>query len=215
MTLTEMVTVVATTIATMLALYGLDAWRREHAGKRRIELAEDALALFYEAQEALLHVRNPASFGYENQDLVRGDQETDAEYHARKQASIVFTRFATYSELFNRLYAMRFRFMAQIGKEQAQPFSELRTIANEIQIAAQMLARLWARNHFRTQEDFENHRRLVERYEAVFGWGLPDEDPILPRVATVIATMEHICQDVITGRGTLFGLINVRLMRNN
>jgi len=211
MTLTEMVAVIGGTVTAMLALYGLDAWRREHAGKRRMELAEDALALFYEAEVAIAHVRSPASFGHERQDLVRDDQETDAQYAARQQASIVFVRFATYSELFNKIYAMRYRFMAQIGKAEAQPFADLRGIVNEVQSSARVLATLWSQNNFQTEAAFESHRRLVERYEATFGWGDPEDDPIPARVAAVIAAIETTCQGVISGRGTLFSVFNLRV----
>ena len=48
-----------------VAIYGIDAWRREHVGKRQLELAEDTLALFYEAADAIKHIRHPASFGQE------------------------------------------------------------------------------------------------------------------------------------------------------
>ena len=48
-----------------VAIYGIDSWRREHTGKRQIELAEDALALFYEAADAIQNIRHPASFGHE------------------------------------------------------------------------------------------------------------------------------------------------------
>lgn len=211
MTLSEAIAVVATTVTTMLALYGIDAWRREHTGKRRIELAEDALALFYEAADVVAQIRSPISFGHEHQDLVRGDAETDAEFEARKRASIVFVRLAPHTELFSRLHAMRYRFMAQIGKDKAQAFVDLRVIVNEIQSAAHMLARLWPRDQFRDQVALDAHRAMVDRYEAIFGWGLEEDDPIPPRVEAVIAKIENVCQPVISGKGTLFGVLNVRL----
>jgi hypothetical protein len=34
-------------IASWAAVYGIDAWKREFTGKRRIQLAEEALELFY------------------------------------------------------------------------------------------------------------------------------------------------------------------------
>jgi len=119
MTLAEGLALFATLTTICFAFYGLDSWRREHSGRRQIELAEDALALFYEAADALKHIRHPASFEYETKEIARKDQESDAQFSARKDASIVFVRTATYSELFNRIHAMRYRFMAQIGKDEA------------------------------------------------------------------------------------------------
>lgn len=40
---------VLTQISILVAIYGINAWRREYVGKRQLELAEDSLALFYEA----------------------------------------------------------------------------------------------------------------------------------------------------------------------
>jgi hypothetical protein len=188
----------------MLALYGIDAWRREHTGKRRIELAEDTLALFYEAADVIAHVRSPISFGHEHQEITRGEAESNEQFEARKRASIVFVRLAPHAELFSRLHAMRYRFMAQVGKEQAQAFVDLRTIVNDIQSAAHMLARLWPRDQFRDQVAFDAHRSMVERYEAIFGWGLAEEDPIPPRLKAVIEVIEGVCQPVISGKKALF-----------
>jgi hypothetical protein len=106
---------------------------------------------------------------------------------------------------------MRYRFMAQIGKDKAQAFVDLRVIVNEIQSAAHMLARLWPRDQFRDQVALDAHRAMVDRYEAIFGWGLEEDDPIPPRVEAVIAKIENVCQPVISGKGTLFGVLNVRL----
>ena len=49
MTLNEMAGIaqsISITLAGLFAIYGFDAWRREFVGKRRMELAEEVLALF-------------------------------------------------------------------------------------------------------------------------------------------------------------------------
>lgn len=198
-------------VAAWVAVYGIDSWRREHRGKRRIELAEDSLALFYEAADAIKHIRHPASFSSETEAVERGAGESDEQFEARKNASVVFFRYNQYKELFSRLYAMRYRFMAQIGKTEAKPFEDLHLIINEIVGASRILARLWGRNQFRTDEQWEQHRKQVEKYEAVFWEGLAEEDPINPRVAVVIQDIERTCQAVISGKGTLHAVLNWRL----
>lgn len=210
MTLAEGLGLFATLTTICLAFYGLDSWRREHLGRRQIELAEDALALFYEAADALKHIRHPASFEYETKDITRKDQENDAEFSARKNASIVFVRTAEYSELFNRLHAMRYRFMAQIGRDKAQPFEDIRRIVLDVENAAASLARIWPHAHFRDNAAFDAHRKRVEGLENIFGWGV--EDPITPRVEQVIHMIETTCRGVIAGRGTLYGTLNAKLV---
>jgi hypothetical protein len=161
-------------IVAWVAMYGIDSWRREHAGRRRLELAEDSLALFYEAADAIRHMRHPVSYSNETDTIERGEGESDKNYQARKNASVVFVRYNEHQELFNRIHSMRYRFMAQIGKDEAKPFDELRNIVNEIVLAAQMLARLWPRNSFPTTDHQDKHRQMIEKYEAVFWVGLED-----------------------------------------
>lgn len=209
MPLAQALALIGSVVTIVLAMYGLDAWRREHAGRRSIELAEETLAMFYEAADALEHVRNPGSFGSEYRDLVRDPNESNAEFDARRKASIVFTRFSEHSDLFNRIHAMRYRFMAQIGKAQAAPFDELRRIVNDVQAAARMLTRLWPRNTFKDEAAFLAHQELVNKYEAVFGWTLPEEDPIRPRMDAILKDIEGTCRGVITGKGSLYRLINL------
>lgn len=99
--------------------------------------------------------------------------------------------------------------MAQIGTSQAEPFDELRKIVNEIFSAARMLARLWPRNHFRADEQLEEHYKKIQKYEAVFWEGLEEEDQIAKRLAKTVADMERYCRDVIEGKGTIHYWINL------
>ena len=159
-----------------VALYGIDSWRREHTGKRRIELAEDALALFYEAMDAIKYMRHPASFSSETDDIEKDKGETENQYQARKNASVVFKRYNDHQEIFNKLHAMRYRFMAQIGKNKAEPFNDIRKIINEIISSARRLSRLWDRSHFQTEEQWNKHQEQINKQEAVFWeeWGEKD-----------------------------------------
>jgi hypothetical protein len=198
-------------IGIWVAIYGIDSWRREHTGKRQIELAEETLALFYEARDAIARIRHPASWGNEVDDIERGERESDKDYDARKRASIVFSRYNEHKELFNKIHSMRYRFMAQIGKEESVPFDELRSIVNEIFLSAKMLARLWARDHFKTEEANEKHWQDIEKHEAVFWDGMSEDDPINGKLGETINKMEATCKTVISGAGTLHGFLNFSL----
>lgn len=202
-------------VAIWVAIYGIDAWRREHVGKRRIELAEDTLALFYEAADAIRHIRHPASFGYETEQVERGENETEAHFRARKNASVVFHRYNQYQELFSTIHASRYRFMAQIGKAEAQPFDDLRGIVNDITMSARLLARYWPRDHFRTEQQEREHRERIDKQEAIFWEGAADSDPINPRLEQAIVSIEATCRSVIDGKGTLYGLLNRKLFNRN
>jgi len=201
-------------IAICLAIYGIDSWRRSHIGIRQIELAEDTLALFYEASDAVKQIRHPLGYSNETEDITQNENETDNQFEARKNASIVFYRYNKHQELFSKIYASRYRFMSQIGKDKAKPFEDLHKLIMEIIIAARMLSKLWSspHNHL-TPEQAEKHRKKIEKYEAVFWDGLEDEDPINPELDKIITDIEDICQNIISGKGTLHGLLNFKLKK--
>ena len=155
----ELLNQISIFVAVWVAIYGIDSWRREHTGKRQIELAEDSLALFYEASDAIKHLRHPLSFTSEIEPLERGKYENDQEFKARENASVVFKRYNEHQELFNKLHAMRYRFMAQIGKNKAKPFDDIRSIINEITTSARILSRLWPRDKFISDNERDSHRK--------------------------------------------------------
>ena len=202
---------VAVLLGILVAFYGIDSWRMEHSGKRKMELAEDALTLFYEAADAIGHIRHPAGFGSETESIERGEDETDAQFEARRNASIVFIRYQAYNELFSKLHAMRYRFMAQVGREQAKPFDDLRSINISIQGSARVLARLWQREEFVSNDQREKHYKSIEKHEAIFWSGLEENDAIAAELKNVIATIEGTCKGIIAGKRTLFGFINYKV----
>jgi len=201
MTLDRALELLVSLLGIWVVLYGIQSWKREHIGKRKIELAEDSLALFYEALDAIKHIRHPASWAGEELELERGGRETDVQFDARKKASVVFYRYNHYQELFGRIHASRYRFMAQFGKDEASPFDNLRNVVNEIVLSARQLSRLWAQEHFSTEaQRRQEHQTRVDRHEAVFWDSLEDDDPINPRLDDIITSIESTCNTVITAK---------------
>lgn len=194
-------------IGIWVAIYGIDFWRREFRGKRQIELAEEALALFYEASDAIAYIRNPFALPHELESVERDQNETEAQFKVRKTASVVFYRYNQRNELFSHIHAMRYRFMAAFGKKKAAPFDELNNVVNEIILAARMLGRMWAREYYRDDKSRDEHRQLVEKYESII-WFQGAEDRINTRIDSIIAEIETTCRDIILGKGTIYYFIN-------
>ena len=195
---TNLLTAMATLFGVGFAVYGINAWRREFVGKRKIEVAEDALALFYEVSDAVEAIRSPISSGAETEHIERWEGESDQRFHARKQAAVVYSRYEKRSELFSRWYAMRYRFMAQNGAEHGKSFDDLQTITRRVLAAAHTLSALWARDHFRTKEQREAHYDRVEKYEAIF-WNMGgDEDSIKAEIQAVVSKFEDSCRKIIS-----------------
>jgi len=106
-------------LASLFAIYGIDAWRREFIGKRRMELAEEVLALFYQARDVIRAIRSP--FGYVGEGGTRktASDERPEDKEALDQAFVLVERYNRNIEPFSRIHALRYRFMVQLGVDAA------------------------------------------------------------------------------------------------
>lgn len=198
----------------VIAMYSFDAWRREHVGTRRIELAEEVLALFYQARDAIESIRSPIGFGGEGQSRKPSENERAEEKQALDQAYVLIERYNKHSELFSRIYSLRYKFMALLGQEAAQPFDELHKIVNELILSSYQMARR-AKQPLRRfnseaeeQRDWDNYLKTDQVYYAG-----GDDDPIAPRVNQTIHSIEITCRHIIESKSTLFSIINTPLSK--
>lgn len=197
MNIADVITAASVAIAALAFVVGINAWRREFVGKRRIELAEDVLALFYEAQDAIREIRNPAGFVGEGTTRKRVDNEREEVSQILDQAYVVFERYQKREKLFAELRSKKYRVMATFGSETDVSFDELNMIINEIFSAAHILGTYyWKRQgHSRmTEEEFQRHLEQMNKYEAVF-WSMgPEKDEIAPRVQRAVEKIEAIAR---------------------
>ena len=188
----------ATIFAACVAIYGVNSWKREFRGKRQIELAEDVLGVFYEAKDAISAIRSPFSYGGEGSTRKPVEGEPEQEKKVRNTAYTVWERYDKHQGVFNKLHSMRYRFMAQIGKEEAEPFEQMRKIVNRILTAAGSLSGLWVergRLPYKSEENKELSKE-VRRLEAIFWWQ-GSKDDIDKEVAEIIARIEETCKPII------------------
>jgi hypothetical protein len=204
-------------LASVTVIYGIDAWRREFRGKRQIELAEETLALFYEANDAISHMRRPGGLASEGQTRKSDPEETEGEKRLLDAAFFASERYQKYQALFSKLHAMRYRFMAQFGAESAKPFDALHEQIGSILSAGHMLSMMWARdigvpNPPQSTPEFDQHMTtcLKVYWE---GWEGYDNDPIKRQMERIVRDIETTCRAIIASEGTLFSLINMKLPR--
>ena len=194
----EIINTIAIIIASIVAICGISAWRKEFQGKRNIELAEDVLCLYYQAERAIKAIRIPISYSTEEEGREQQDRETTAQRRARDQAHVVFKRIREHGQIFDELYKLRFNFMARFGRETAEPFDKLKGIIDEIWISGQQLAILWAHRYAgcKVSEATENQ---IEHHENII-WSLKKDDPLADRLKQVINDIESICKPIILGK---------------
>lgn len=200
MCILEALSYLAIIIASITAIFGINSWRREFKGKRQIELAEDVLALFYEAVDAIHIIRSP--FGYKGEGSSRKteENETAKQKIAREQVGVIQERYQKQKEPFNKLHSMRYRFMAQFGNEAAKPFDDIRNIIHEIFSAANSLAWIWehGETYFGQSSQLEERIKETRKYEKIIWDRISKDDPINPRLDQIIKDIDDICEPTLS-----------------
>jgi hypothetical protein len=135
----EIIKTLAIVIASVVAICGINAWRKEFQCKRNIEIAEEVLALFYEAKDAIRAIRNPLSFQGEGTTRKSEENETPMQKEARDRFYFIYERFEKRQKIFNKLRSKRYQFKARFGHEKDKPFEDLKNIIIDIQLSVQSL----------------------------------------------------------------------------
>lgn len=191
----EILSALSIIVASLVAIYSINAWRREFQGKRKIELAEEVLALFYEARDAIGAIRNPFGFQGEGSTRKPEDNETPEQKNARDRAYSVYERFQKHKEIFSKLHSMRYQLMARFGKESGKPFDDIRKIVIEITVSADMLAELWCERSYSEEKERLVASEIKEHTSII--WHSGTKDAIVPRVEQIITDIENICRPII------------------
>ena len=196
----DIVESLAVIIAAAAAVFGIDAWRREHIGRRRIDLAEEVLALFYEVRMTATAIRSRFIRADEGSTREALDAETPEEKRRRDLAHVPTERFARYRPQFAKLSAMRFRFMAVYGAEHVTLFEGFdKYLINLLSAASALEGVLTIDEIGLTPEDYapgEHQRNLIEARRAFFGSG-DEGDKLKIQLDTLISNVERVCRKEI------------------
>lgn len=198
----QYITAVSVAIAALSFWAGVSAWKREFVGKRRIELAESMLALFYEAEDAIREIRSPVGSAGEGKTRQRGPHETEEASELLDNAYVAFERYQKREQLFAQIRATRYRFMAAFGPSASKPCDELNRVVRDVLVAARMLgSHYWPRQGCvpMTEDEFQRHREEMHRHEAVF-WSIGDDDQIAGRVHAAVLEVETIVSRTVNLR---------------
>jgi hypothetical protein len=202
MTAADVITAISVAIAAVAFVAGINAWKREYIGKRRIELAENVLALFYEAQDAISEIRNPFAAIGEGTSRKRSDHEREEISTLLDQAYVVFERYQKREKLFAQLRSMKYSVMATFGSKSGEPFDELTKVVNDIFSSANILGSYYWPRQGRVpmdEEQFQKHLEQMQKHEAIF-WRMSPNDEISLRVQKSVERIEAIANDANSSR---------------
>ena len=188
-------------IASGVAIWGIHAWRREHVGKRRIDLAEETLTLFYEARDVVNGARSADAPLHHYQKAADLEREGTGSEPTAQDALVVTYRLYTRNELFARIRALRYRFAAVFGRGTEKPFYDLVTLRAEVTIAEDQLRTLrrdLQRRGPGAADSFQDD--LVRLTRLVYGGGGAN-DPTTQKLDEIVMRIEEVCCPEIERHG--------------
>ncbi len=191
-TIAQAVSVVA---ACWAIITGVGAWKREFIGKRKIELAEETLASYFEIKDAIAFIRSPFSSNSEGSTRERAPQETDAERQLLDRGFIVFERYEKKKEIFVKFSTLKYKFMAVFGPETENIFTETHQVVNSIFTSANMLATHYWQRQGRVQmeaDEFQRHLDEMHQHEGIFWDRYNENDEIRGRLSEIQTTLETV-----------------------
>jgi len=186
--ISNIVVALAAVVTAGFAVRGVNAWRQEFVGRRRIELAENVLELFYEAKDAIAALRSPFGYLGEGSSREQCPSESEEEREQRDHANVTFERYNAHNHVFNRLKSLNYRFKAQVGIRESKPFEDLRKIVNNILLSAQELA-LGEAAGIDSPDDRKKLRRVV--------YSMMEGDEIAAEVDAVCKDIQGTCESII------------------
>jgi len=188
-------------VASGVAIYGINSWRREAKWKRKYELAEETLSLFYEVQDAISIIRSPFGHTGEGKTRKRNENERKEDSEILDQAYVVIERFENNKEPFYKLRALKYRFITLFGKDSEQYFNDIVKLTNRIMTVSGFLGRRYWKDQGRrkfTDEQFEKHLKNMEEYEAIIWEDYGENgDEIKEKLEQIISGIEKICNSVL------------------
>ena len=186
---------------------GIDAWKREFIGKRRIEVAEATLEKFYAVIDAIAYMRNAFSHTGEGKTRQRAPHEREEESELLDRGYIIYERYDQKKEVFAEFFTSKYRFMACFGKESEELFNRTNQTVNKIFGAARVLStHYWPRQGrpHRTEEEFQKHLDQMFKYEAIFLDGYSEDDVIRKELSEVLEIFEKIIAPCFQEKTTFY-----------
>jgi len=190
------ITAITAVAGVTIASRGLNRWHVETLGKRKAELAEQALIAAYEARDVFKWVRTGAFLDGEGNTRQSAADESE---HERRQRNVYFVpieRLTRDKELFARLQTLQYPFAAYFGEPMRGPFLALREIHVLLVSAASMLIHI-------THGD-----KRQQGYEHSFapllndlGWGASRPDDTDRKIDKAVADLEAVCRPVLMAKG--------------
>lgn len=187
----EIIKTLSTIVTAAVACWGVSTWRRQVVGKRRMEIAEEALLAAYQVRDVIAAARMPVTFKGEGSTRppFRGEQDFQKEILDSFYAPL--ERMQKQTDKFASLYLAGQRFRVHFGPQHAEIFGAFHQARMHVMQAAECL--------------IEEHIERSTTSEEIKGWkadlwrslspGRPDD--LARSVDEAVGKLETICRPVL------------------
>ncbi len=172
----------------ILAGLGLNSWYKEYKYKKRSELAEEILCLFYQMQEAISWVRHPAALDYEIDKIKKQVKVTLKEKEVPYYYLVAKLRMQEKKELIASFSTLKYIAKAKLNKKLVPLFEAIIHIVNKISIYS---LQLYSRPDISLAECRKRESVIWE------GSSLDGKDEISAQIVETIEKVEKICEKYI------------------
>ena len=207
---------IAVIAACWAIISGVGAWKREFIGKRKIELAEEVLAAFFEVKDSIAFIRNPFSSTQEGTTRKRSENELPDESALLDRGYIVYERHEQKKEIFVKFSTLKYRFMACFGPETEKIFTDCNQILNSIFVSAQMLATHYWKRQGRVpmeKEEFQRHLDEMRQHEGVFWDRMQEVDEIRNKLQVVQEELDSVTRPCFEEPMKSYGIFTKQLFK--
>ena len=181
-------------IASIVAIWGINSWRREAKWKRKYELAEEVFANMYEAHHAIRIIRSPIGFGNEGSSRSKNDNKTPQQTEIYNQAYVARERFERNKKPLEKLHTLKYRFIALYGKEYEKHFDKFSQTVHKIFFASDQIARVKLGEYGNEQE--LKSKIMIESSADLYG-SIKYDDNIEKELGVAVDAIEQKCRAII------------------
>ena len=180
----------AAIIVAVGTIIGLSKWRNDIAWKRKLEVAERTLMLFYRAREVIKSSRDfEISPDETSEDTNRDDRDLQGLF-SQKYTQTPLNKLNKENELFAEIKTIRFLFIFHLNNSSEKPFQELTEIVDQIKEGSAGLKSLPALKNIEVNDKL---RHLINKWKDGF-YQKRENDPINKRLDEAIAQIEATCR---------------------
>lgn len=183
----------AVVFGAIVANKGINAWRRETLGKRKIHLAEQAIPVFTLARAVIKEARSPYMQAAEVVEVYRafgGTDEADKLGKIAHQYYAAIHRLQKHRDVFIELDSLRPLFTAYFGGDTDAWFEAIKQAHIKITVSSDMLVRMAERG------DLEHDMETTRAFTSII-WNVEEDDELGKSVKDAQEAAIVRCSDVL------------------